>query len=185
MPGCYISFDVNVKITADFLMTKWIYSKHILNGVGWGSGVLHVEDPLFVDTLFLDKIRRKMPPAPRRRLCSLLTPRTMFWRRHCFSSNTLISNFLRFFLQWNFLHAKGLIMCQTVLAMISLIIPFSAISADSSCFDFEFHSTNIMKLGLCHKRDNYRRRSGWGGGDISPNIWTGERTMQSSPNVDT
>ena len=38
-----------------------------------------------------------MPPAPRRRLCSLLTPRTMFWRHHCFSSNTLISHFLRFF----------------------------------------------------------------------------------------
>ena len=34
------SFDVNDKIIADFLMTKWIYSKHILNGVGWGSGVL-------------------------------------------------------------------------------------------------------------------------------------------------
>ena len=125
---------------------------------------------------------------PSRRLCPLLPqpPRTMFCRSHCFSSNTLISNFLRFLFQWNLLHAIiGLIMCQAVLAIITLM-PLSAISADSSCFDFEFHSTNIMKLGLCHKRDHHdRRRSGRGGGDISPNIWTGEWTMQSSPNVDT
>ena len=50
MLGCYLfSFDVHDKIIADFLMTKWIYSKHILNGVGWGSGVRHVEDPLFAE----------------------------------------------------------------------------------------------------------------------------------------